>query len=314
MSSAEPPSFSREEPPARWVVLVHGGAGDVSPERRPLHAEGCARAAEAGAAVLRAGGSALDAVEAAVLVLEDDPRFNAGTGACLDEDGEIVLDAAIMDGATLRAGAVAALPPFHHPIAIARAALSDGRHVLYAGAGAADFARAHGFTPSTTEAMRTELALQRWQEVRDKRAESGFAGGTVGAVARDVHGHVAAATSTGGTVDKRRGRVGDSPIVGAGTYADDGGAAISTTGHGEAFLRTVFAGRLSDDAARLRGVGGLGGAASDRLRAMTLRTGGHGGVIAVDGDGRAMVARNTPTMSFAFVRHDGADEWREAGA
>jgi beta-aspartyl-peptidase (threonine type) len=294
-------------------VLVHGGAGDVPEARRASHAEGCARAAEVGAAVLRAGGSALDAVDAAVHALEDDPRFNAGTGACLDEDGQIALDAAIMDGATLRAGAVAAMPPFTHPIAIARAALVDGRHVLYAGDGAARFASAHGFTPSSTEAMTTELAQARWDDVRKQRLDTGWAGGTVGAVARDAHGHVAAATSTGGTVDKRRGRVGDSPLIGAGTYADDAGCAVSTTGQGEAFIRSVFAARLSDDATRLRGLGGLAQAATERLRAMATRTGGHGGVIAVDADGRAAFARNTPTMSWAMVRHDGVDETRAEG-
>lgn len=315
-TSTEPATSlpSHEEPPARWVVLVHGGAGAVPAARRASHAEGCAAAAEAGAAVLRGGGTALEAVEAAVRALEDDPRFNAGTGACLDEDGEIALDAAIMDGATLRAGAVAALPPFAHPISIARAALVDGRHVLYAAEGAARFAVAHGFAPSSTAAMRTELARARWDDVRAKRLDTGWAGGTVGAVARDADGHLAAATSTGGTVDKRRGRVGDSPIVGAGTYADDQAGAISTTGQGEAFMRTVYAARLADDLARLGGEGGAARAALERLHAMTARTGGHGGAILIDAAGRAAFARNTPTMSWGLVRADERGESRGSGA
>jgi beta-aspartyl-peptidase (threonine type) len=305
---------AHEEPKSRWVILVHGGAGDVPAERRATHAEGCAAAAEAGAAVLRVGGTALEAVEAAVRALEDDPRFNAGHGACLDEDGEIALDAAIMDGATLRAGAVAALPPFAHPISIARAALIDGRHVLYAGEGAARFAVAQGFHPSSTAEMRTELAAARWDDVRKKRLDTGWAGGTVGAVARDVHGHLAAATSTGGTVDKRRGRVGDSPIIGAGTYADDTAAAISTTGQGEAFMRAVYAARLADDLARHGDAPGGAHLALERLQAMTARTGGHGGAIVIDASGRAAWARNTPTMSWGLVRADEQGETRGSGA
>jgi beta-aspartyl-peptidase (threonine type) len=285
------------------VILVHGGAGDIAEERIADHAAGCARAAERGAEVLRSGGSALDAVQAAVIALEDDPRFNAGTGACLNEEGTIELDASIMDG-SLRAGAVAAMKPFKNPIAIARAVLEDGRHVLYAAEGAARFAEAHGFAAADPASMITEAARDKWRDLRSgKTTEKGWAGGTVGAVARDANGHVAAATSTGGMVDKAVGRVGDSPLVGAGTWADDGLGAVSTTGHGESFIRTAFAARL------LEGVTGtLDEHALARLRAMNERVGGTGGVILVDHEGRAAYARITRTMSFALQNSEGAVE------
>jgi len=306
----EPTPASAIFPPSRWVVLVHGGAGDVPAERRTVHAEGCARAAEAGAAVLRAGGTALDAVEAAVRVLEDDPNFNAGTGACLNEDGLIELDASIMDGTSWRAGGVAAMPPFKNPIAIARAALEDGRHVLYAAHGAARFAMSKGFVRSTVEEMRTEAAYERFKQIRDGKAgEKGWAGGTVGAVARDQSGRVAAATSTGGMFDKAAGRVGDSPILGAGTWADDAHGAASTTGHGEAFMRTAFSVRviesLGDDPhASVTGA----------IARMHEKIGSRGGVIVVDREGRAVWARNTVTMSWGLVRADDTGEHEEAGA
>lgn len=293
----------RTYPPAKTAIIVHGGAGDVPAERVALHVEGCARAARAGAAILAADGSALDAVEAAVRALEDDPLFNAGTGACLNEDGLIELDASIMDGATSRAGAVAAMPPFKNAISIARAALEDGRHVMYAAHGAARFAMHKGFMRATVDELKTEAAEKRWREVRDGRAtEKGWAGGTVGAVARDAHGHVAAATSTGGMTDKAAGRVGDSPIIGAGTFADDALGAASTTGHGEAFIRTVFAARVIEHPD--------GESAARDLDRMTALTGGRGGVILVDRDGRAAWARNTATMTYALVR----DEILESGS
>ncbi|GAC1371617.1 MAG: hypothetical protein NVS3B10_18840 [Polyangiales bacterium] len=304
---------------SQWVVLVHGGAGDLDDTRAPVHAAGCLAAAEIGAAILRAGGSALDAVQAAVVALEDDPKFNAGTGACLNEDGAIELDASIMEGTTLRAGAVAALPPFQNPVTIARSVLDDGRHVLYAGDGAARFAAKHGFAPSTLEAMRTAAALERWKAVRAKLATSNWAGGTVGAVARDAHGRLAAATSTGGSMDKDVGRVGDSPIVGAGTYADDALGAVSTTGKGESFLRTAFAARLVAAMSADAGILGRAAQIHQHLMDMAARVGGDGGAILVDRDGRAAFARTTKTMSWGLVRaaeggrSDGSEE-RGSGA
>lgn len=265
---------------------------------RAAHVAGCERAAAAGFEILRDGGSALDAVQRAVQVLEDDPLYNAGTGGSLTRAGTLELDAALMDGATLRAGAVCALRPFPSPIAIARRVLDDGQHVLLAAEGAAAFAREHGFEPS--DAMITDKARERLQRWRDGQVGEGWAGGTVGAVACDGQGHVAAATSTGGTVGKRPGRVGDSPILGAGTWADDETGACSATGVGEAILRVGLArvaceAAASDPQAAVR-------AALARLEA---RVGGEAGLILVTSDGRVGVARNTETMSHAIARASG---------
>jgi beta-aspartyl-peptidase (threonine type) len=287
-------------PGGAWTIVVHGGAGDGPSDAggppASAYEAGCRRAIDAGSAALRAGLGALEAVERAVRVLEDDPLFNAGTGACLDEAGLVELDAAIMEGSGLNAGAVCALPPFRHPIAIARAALRDGRHVLYAGEGAAVFAVEQGFERVTSEAMTTESARRRWAAVRASLAGSGSAGGTVGAVARDASGTVAAATSTGGLVNKRLGRVGDSPLLGAGTYADNAGGACSATGQGEFIMRLALAktatdllraGMVPQDAARVV------------IEALGTRLAGSGAVILADRDGRIGWARNTLTMPWA---------------
>jgi beta-aspartyl-peptidase (threonine type) len=281
------------------VVVVHGGAGDVPADRQPWHVEGVKRAATVGSAVLEAGGSALDAVQRAVETLEDDPLFNAGTGACLTEAGTIELDACIMEGTALRAGAVTVLPPFLHPVAVARAVLEEGRHVLYAGEGAAAFARAHGFSPATLERMRTPQAEERLRLTLAGRAGPGWAGGTVGAVAIDARGHVAAATSTGGTVGKRPGRVGDTPLVGCGTYADDDAGACSATGIGETIMRATLA-RAAVDLLRA----GVPAAEAARAAIATFerRVGGSGGIILVGRDGSVGVAHNTETMTFAIAR------------
>lgn len=287
-----------------WTILVHGGAGAVPTERRLAHAEGCKRAAEAGAEILANGGSALDAVELAARVLEDDPRFNAGTGACLNEDGEMELDASIMCGETLRAGAVGALPPFKNPILIARRVLEDAQHVLYVAEGAARFAKANGFAPSTLEEMLTETSKKHWEQVRAKGAVVGFAGGTIGAVARDAKHHVAAATSTGGTTNKRVGRIGDTPILGAGTWADDGSGAASATGVGEAMMRTCLCKSASDwmrEGAHPEDV------AKRAIKYLGDRTGGTGGLILMGPRRHLGLARSTESMSWAAM----ADGWPE---
>jgi len=279
-----------------WSILVHGGAGHVPVELRPEHALGCRLATEAGAEVLRAGGTALDAAERAVSVLEDDPRFNAGTGACLTDEGHIELDASLMEGTDLRAGAVGALPPFLHPIAIARAALDDGKHVFYAGEGAVQFAVERGFRPVAEADMITAAVRERWEKlVAAKAPVEGYAGGTVGAVARDARGHVAAATSTGGMFMKRAGRIGDSPILGAGTYADDDAGAGSNTGHGESVMRLCLAKTAIE---WMRQGMDARDAATAAIRHMLTRTGGEGGIILVDRRGNLGFARSTASMSW----------------
>jgi beta-aspartyl-peptidase (threonine type) len=284
------------------VVLVHGGAGRSDNDAERI--EGCRRAAAAAAALLASGAPSLDAVQSAVRVLEDDPLFNAGTGACLTEEGLIELDAAIMEGSSLRAGAVCAMPPFRNPIDIARAVLVEGRHVLYAGAGAAEFARGCGFEPSTNEAMTTDRARRKWEDMQKANVAPGsLPTGTVGAVARDTQGNVAAATSTGGTLGKRSGRVGDSPIIGAGTFADDEAGAASVTGQGEGILRTCLAKTAVDE---MRGGLDPQQAASRAIDHLYHRVGATGGIILVDARGRIGLARSTPSMAWGAA-------WQGAG-
>jgi len=284
-----------------WIVLVHGGAGDVPIALRDDHRAGCVRAATAGRDALLRTEDPIEAVIAAVSAMEDDPRYNAGTGGCLTELGTLELDASVMEGGDLRAGGVTVLPPFANPVQIARAVMKDGRHALYAGEGAAQFAEAHGFTRSSAEAMITAGARERLADILDKRKAPLWAGGTVGAVCV-WRGHVAAATSTGGRVGKAPGRVGDSPIIGAGTYADDASGACSTTGDGERFLRACVA---FDVTSRLAQGETPEHAATNALLRMSTRAGGEGGLICVDARGRFGLARTTQTMSWAAL----AESW-----
>lgn len=317
----EPITGSFRSGPARWSILVHGGAGDVPPNAVAARVAGCEHAAAEGAKILAAGGSALDAVQRAVEVLESDPLFNAGTGACLDADGHLALDASIMDGDGLRAGGVCALRAFEHPVAIARRVMDDTPHVLLAGEAAARFAISRGFVAADEPSMITETARRRWAAARAKNVTENWAGGdapgtrtdtsggTVGAVARDARGHVAAATSTGGMVNKLAGRVGDSPIIGAGTYADDEAGACSTTGHGEAMIRVCLA-KTAIDGLRAQDVTAQPGDSAEATsrRAIALmhrRTAETGGLIVVAADGSLGLARTTRTMTWAceHARH-----------
>jgi beta-aspartyl-peptidase (threonine type) len=299
-------------PAATWSILVHGGAGDLLDEHVSAHVAGCERAAMEGAKVLDAGGSALDAVQRAVEVLESDPLFNAGTGACIDADGHLALDASIMDGRELRFGGVCAMPAFEHAIAIARRVMDASPHALLAADGAARFAIGQGFAPADEASMITERQRVKWNAARAAAATSANAkstasgGGTVGAVARDARGHLAAATSTGGMVNKLAGRVGDSPIPGAGTYADDEAGACSTTGHGEAMMRVCVA-KHAVDGLRARGDGGAAGpegVAESAIAYMHRRTAQTGGLIVVARDGALGLARTTRTMPWAAVTSD----------
>lgn len=295
-------AFNAEASGSGYAFIVHGGAGDVTGAQLDAQIAGVHAAAERAKSILEAGGSALDAVQAAVIVLEDDARFNAATGGALTCDGTLELDAAIMEGTDLRAGAVCGLSPFQNPIAIARAALDDGRHVLYCGPGAVAFAQSRGFTPAPPEQMITDEARRHLAAhvalTGDASSLAGgtFPHGTVGAVARDKHGRLAAATSTGGIVGKRPGRVGDSPLLGAGTYADDAIGAASATGQGEGIMRIGLCARVMQ---ALTAGQQPGHAGFDALQAMRKRTGATGGVISVDRNGRIGWARSTASMAYA---------------
>lgn len=276
--------------PRHPVIIVHGGADEWPTGAEPGRVA-CRAAALAGMSILEAGGTALDAATAAVCVVEDDPACNAGTGAVLTNEGTLELDACVMDGSSLRSGAVASLPPFKHPVDIARAVLDDGRYHLLVGDGAARFAAAEGFAACDPDLMITD----------ERRAEfdSGVSfqrGNTVGAVVLDGAGRLAAATSTGGIPGMDAGRVGDVPIVGAGTFADDR-AACSCTGEGEAFARACAA-FWTTQRARL----GAQKAADDSVARVRDRFGGVGGVIVLTCDGTAGIANTATAMPYAVVR------------
>lgn len=253
-------------------------------------------ALEAGAAILRGRGAALDAVAAAVRVLEDDPHFNAGRGSVFTWEGRVECDAAIMEGAGRRAGAAAGLTATRHPVDLARAVMEHSPHVLLAGPGADAFSAANGLEQAPRDWFETAERRRQLDEIRadpDAPFDSGMKYGTVGAVAVDAAGHVAAATSTGGLTAKRWGRIGDSPLIGAGTYADDRALALSCTGSGEHFIRLGVAHEV---AARVRLAGAAPAAAVAEVIAELGAIGGKGGLIFVAPDGRAGWAFNTPGM------------------
>jgi len=281
-----------------WSILIHGGAGDVPSDAIASHVEGCREAAEVGGRVLAAGGTALDAAQRAVEALENNPLFNAGKGACLTEAGTIELDASIMSGDGLRAGGVCALPSFYNPIAIARQVLEAAGPVLYADRGAERFAIDRGFTRATDADLITPKARERWEAARKTGSSEGYAGGTVGAVAIDRAGHTAAATSTGGRMNKPRGRIGDSPLIGAGTYADDEAGACSNTGDGEAIIRLCLA---REACALLRANVLPESAARQSIALLGERGDGEGGMILIDRNGRLGLARSTNTMSWSAM-------------
>jgi L-asparaginase / beta-aspartyl-peptidase len=283
------------------AIAIHGGAGvisrsSMSREREAAYRAGLERALQAGYAILEDGGASLDAVTAAVVTLEDDPLFNAGRGACFNTEGRIELDASIMDGDGLRAGAVGAVARIRNPILGARAVMENTPHVLLVAGGAERLARKHGLDMVGPAYFRTAERLAALRR-GDRRHH-----GTVGAVARDRRGNLAAATSTGGYTGKLAGRVGDSPIIGAGTYADNATCAVSGTGWGEAFIRTALA---YDVAARMRYRGiSLQAAASAALRQIT-RLGGDGGLVAVDRAGNIALPFNSQGMYRAARREHG---------
>jgi L-asparaginase / beta-aspartyl-peptidase len=290
----------------KWALALHGGAGviergDLTPVKEAAYRAGLNAALAAGQKVLAAGGSSLDAVEATIRILEDDPLFNAGRGAVFTADGRNELDASIMNGATLAAGAVAGVTHTRNPISLARAVMEKSPHVMLARDGADQFSVERGLTQAPSEYFRTE---ERWQQLLEWRRDNAavldptHSRGTVGAVAIDVNGHVAAGTSTGGMTGKRWGRVGDSPVIGAGTYAADGNCAVSATGSGEYFIRTNASRQLCD---RIAWHGENVQSAASATIANIGSIGGDGGVIAMDGNGAIAFAMNTAGMYRGWV-------------
>jgi len=286
------------------AILVHGGAGTNLKEDPAPHLAGTRSAAEAGLRVLLAGGSALDAAQAAAQVLEDDPTFNAGTGACLTSAGDCELDASCMDGTTLRAGGVACVKSVKNPILLARRVCDDTPHVLMVGPGADAFARECGIAAHDNARLIVPKQRARFEELHAQALREGADSvrrgiGTIGAVAVDAQGRLAACTSTGGTPYKRPGRVGDTPIIGAGTYADDREGAASSTGLGEAILKVSLA-----RAACIRIREGLSPrqAAAAAVGLLQERAHGDGGIIVAGPDGRLGWAHNTPRMARALLR------------
>lgn len=284
-------------------LIVHGGAWDIAPEEHQAHKDGCKAALLAGFEVLRQGGSALDAVETAVIIMEDDPIFDAGIGSHLNRAGVVQLDAGMMDGKTLQVGAIAAVERLKNPIRVARHLLNS-KHNMMVGPGADAYAAAHGFEWCDPKVLIVEREQKRWQAAVDigtptvnDEFGSGPKPGTVGAVAIDQSGRIVAGTSTGGTLYKPVGRVGDSPLPGCGYFADNMLGGVSTTGHGESIIRIQLARVAADFCSRLNAPA----AATAAISILGDRVGGLGGLILIDHQGRIGFAYNTPHMARACL-------------
>ena len=288
-------------PAPKWSLVIHGGAGiieraRVSPENDKAIRAALALSLETGSAILKKGGSSLDAVEASVRVLEDDPHFNAGRGAVFTYEGTNELDAAIMDGRDRRAGAVTGITRTKNPIGLARAVMEHSPHVMLSREGADQFSVEQGLEQADPAYFATPERRRQLDEMKAQKLSSfdvDLKYGTVGAVAVDQSGHVAAATSTGGLTGKRWGRIGDSPIIGAGTYADDRACAVSATGAGEFFIREGVAHEIC---ARVRFAGENIVKAADTVMADVKALGGSGGVIVISPSGEGGWSFNTPGM------------------
>ncbi len=299
----------------KFAIAVHGGAGTIlrsqmSVEKEKEYQEGLLSALHAGNKILEAGGASLDAVEAAICVLEDNPLFNAGKGAVFTHDGTHEMDASIMNGKTLEAGAVAGITGLKNPIILAKAIMEHSGHVLLCGEGAAEFARKMNLPFENDEYFFTQQRYDQLLEIRDSEKteldhsdskEKKF--GTVGAVALDIHGNLAAGTSTGGMTNKRYGRAGDSPIIGAGTYANNKTCAISCTGHGEYFIRAVVAYDISC-LMEYKGYT-LEQACNEVVYKKLVDLGGEGGLIAIDAQGNIQLPFNSEGMYRGMKKSDG---------
>lgn len=296
---------------ASFSLAIHGGAGTITrgmmtPEKEARYLEGLQDALQQGKHILKNGGSAMDAVEAAVISLENNPLFNAGKGAVYNHEGRHEMDAAIMDGIDLRAGAVSCVYNVKNPVVLARTVMEKSEHVLLTGSGAEDFARLHGIQFENDDYFHDTFRYAQWREIAATdstqldHTERKF--GTVGAVARDIHGNLAAATSTGGMTNKKWGRMGDTPIIGAGTYANNNTCAISCTGHGEYFMRAVVA----YDIHCLMAYKGLSlkEACETVVMDKLVKMGGEGGLIAVDHSGNIELPFNSEGMYRGWCRDD----------
>ena len=296
------------------VLVVHGGAWAMPDDMVEAHIRGVTNALAAGWRVLERGGSALDAVEEAVVTMEDDETFDAGRGSFLNRDGKVQLDALIMDGATLRAGGVGCVERLRNPVRAARKILSESSHVYFVGEGAEKFAAEHGVPLCKNEDLVIPREVERLKEYQAEIARAGsqqngndlfapdvhhaaISHDTVGAVALDRNGNIGAATSTGGTLNKAPGRLGDSSLIGCGCYADNESAAASTTGWGEPIMKLVLAKWTADRIA----AGNLPEwAAQEAMNYLKQRLNGHGGIIVLDPQGHFGIAHNTPRMAFAY--------------
>ena len=296
--------FSEEAEPVPYVLVVHGGAGflspDTPPERQREYRDALTQALRAGEEVLSSGGASLDAVEAAIRLLEDSPLFNAGKGAVFTADGLNELDASIMEGSSHQAGAVAGVRTVRHPITAAKAVMNESPHVMLAGRGAEAFAEEMGLELVDPEWFRTDESWQGYLKQVEKIMQDTAKFGTVGAVALDRHGNLAAGTSTGGMSMKRYGRIGDSPVIGAGTWADNATCAISCTGHGEYFIRYGAAHEVSARMEHRKWT--MERAAGYVINDLFRKIDASGGLIGVDCYGNITMPFNTTSMFRGFVR------------
>ena len=297
------------------VLLIHGGAWAIPDALREAHEAGVRRALHTGYGLLRQGATAVEAVTAAVSVLEDDETFDAGRGAFLTRNGRVQLDALLMEGATLRAGGVACVERLRNPIQAARLVLEQSPHVYFVGAGAEHFAASHGMALIDNRELVIPREERNLREAREREQaglpDTTFAGShdTVGAVALDTHGNLAAGTSTGGTLNKTPGRVGDSSLIGCGCYADNASAAASLTGWGEPIMKLVL-GKWAVD--RVEAGAAPQEAASAAIRRLHTRLQGHGGIILLDAQGRMGLAHNTPGMAWGVADGNGIRAGLEA--
>ena len=293
----------------KYALVLHGGAGVMSeklmtPEKQKEYITVLNRALQVGDSVLTAGGTSMDAVEKTIMVMEDSPLFNAGKGAVFTHEGTVELDASVMDGKTLAAGAVAGIKDIRNPIRLARTVMEKSEHVLLTGSGASQFAVEQGFKLVPNSYFYTEKRLKDLQELLKKEREAGVNDkhGTVGCVALDNYGNIAAGTSTGGMTNKKYGRIGDSPIIGAGTYANNSTGGFSCTGHGEYYIRLGF----SRDISALMEYKQLGIQKACQVEVEKLtQLGGTGGVIGLDKSGNIAMEFNTSGMFRGYIKSNG---------